>query len=64
MYETPPVSMAPPNTKTNSTMRAIGVTAVVMIVSGLRRMWRSERPVRTVVSPKKWVVLMTVPHFP
>nr|BFF10470.1 hypothetical protein GCM10025699_17730 [Microbacterium flavescens] len=32
---------------------ATGVTAVVMIVSGLRRMWRSDRPVRTAVSPRK-----------
>ncbi len=29
---------------------AIGVTAVVMMVSGLRRMWRSDRLVRVVVS--------------
>src|SRR5690349_18667037 len=36
---------------------AIGVTAVVMIVSGLRRMWRSDRFVRTVVSPRAWMVM-------
>src|SRR5262245_1619776 len=41
-------------------MRATGVTAVVMIVSGLRRMWRSERPVRTVVSLRTWVADMSV----
>ena len=29
------VSIAPPNTYTNSSISAIGVTAVVMIVSGL-----------------------------
>ncbi len=32
---------------------AIGVIAVVMIVSGLRRMWRSDRLSRTAVSWKK-----------
>ena len=41
---------------------AIGVTAVVMIVSTLRVMCRRERPVRSAVSLKKWVVLMTGPH--
>ena len=34
-----------------------------MIVSGLRRMWRSERPVRTAVSPRTWVVI-GVPFVP
>ncbi|MHB8891540.1 MAG: hypothetical protein ACYC65_05785, partial [Candidatus Limnocylindrales bacterium] len=37
---------------------AIGVIAVVMIVSALRVMWRRDRPVRTAVSPKKWVVIV------
>ena len=32
--------------------------AVVMMVSGLRVMWRRERPVRTAVSPKKCVVMV------
>jgi hypothetical protein len=36
---------------------------VVMIVSGLRRMWRSERWVRTAVSPSTWVVI-AVPFVP
>jgi hypothetical protein len=35
---TPPVSIAPPKTYTNISSIAIGVIAVVMIVSGLRRM--------------------------
>ena len=34
---------------------AIGMTAVVMMVSGLRVMWRSDRPGRTAVSLKKMV---------
>jgi hypothetical protein len=34
-------------------MRAIGMRAVVMMVSGLRVMWRRDRPSRTAVSPKK-----------
>ena len=36
---------------------AIGMIAVVMMVSGLRVMWRRDRPVRTAVSPKKCVVI-------
>ena len=32
--------------------------AVVMMVSGLRVMWRMDRPVKTVVSPKKCVVIV------
>jgi hypothetical protein len=46
--------MAPPNTYTNSSMKAIGMSVVVMMVSRLRMMWRSERRVRTAVSPKKF----------
>ena len=34
-------------------MKAIGMIVVVMIVSGLRVMWRRDRPCRTAVSPKK-----------
>ena len=52
------MSIAPPNTNTNSTMMATGVTAVVMIVSGLRMMCRSDRPVSTPVSAKKCVVIV------
>ena len=37
----------------NSSMKAIGMTAVVMIVSGLRAMCRNDRPNRTVLSPRK-----------
>ena len=37
-------------------MMAIGVITVVMMVSGLRVMWRRDRPVRTAVSPKTCVV--------
>jgi hypothetical protein len=41
----------------NSSMKAIGMTAVVMMVSGLRAMWRSDRPVSRAVSPRKrWVI--------
>ena len=29
------------------------MTAVVMMVSGLRVMWRRDRPSKTAVSPKK-----------
>jgi len=36
---------------------AIGVMAVVMIVSGLRRMWRRDRFSRTAVSWKTYVVI-------
>lgn len=45
-----PESIAPPKTNTNSSMSATGVMAVVMIVSGLRRMWRRDLPVSTEVS--------------
>src|SRR5262245_48913893 len=38
-------------------MRAIGVIATVMMVSGLRVMWRRDRPVRSAVSPRKCVVI-------
>src|ERR1700730_18326403 len=31
------------------------MTAVVMMVSGLRVMWRMDRPSRTAVSPKKFL---------
>src|SRR5215475_8166869 len=34
-------------------MKAIGMIVVVMMVSRLRMMWRSERRVRMAVSPKK-----------
>src|SRR4030095_16418565 len=40
-------------------MMAIGMTAVVMMVSGLRVMWRRDRPVRTAVLSKKCVVMVT-----
>src|ERR1035441_10158004 len=39
-------------------MRAIGMIATVMMVSGLRVMWRMVRPSRTAVSPKKCVVIV------
>jgi hypothetical protein len=39
-------------------MRAIGVIATVMMVSGLRVMWRMVRPSKTAVSPKKCVVIV------
>src|SRR5699024_11893162 len=55
------VSMAPPNTYTNISMIAIGMTAAVMMVSGLRAMWRKDRPVRVAVSLRAWVV-MVVPY--
>ncbi|WP_425553231.1 hypothetical protein [Gryllotalpicola koreensis] len=50
---------------------AIGVTAVVTMVSKLRAMWVSERRVSTAVSLTKWVrgmpmavlVVMTAPCF-
>src|SRR3989440_10824067 len=38
-------------------MNAIGMIAVVMMVSGLRLMWRRDRPSRTAVSPKKCFVI-------
>ena len=41
---------------------AIGVIAVVMMVSMLRVTCRMVRPVRTAVSPKKCVV-MVFPYF-
>ena len=34
------------------------MTTVVMMVSGLRLMWRRDLPSRTVVSPKKWLVMV------
>src|SRR5262245_33623416 len=37
---------------------AIGVIAVVMMVSRLRVTWRMVRPVRTAVSPKKCVAIV------
>src|SRR6266851_2571192 len=43
-------------------MMAIGVIAVVMMVSRLRVTWRMVRPVRTAVSPKKCVAIV-VPYF-
>ena len=43
-------------------MMAIGMIAVVMMVSGLRVTWRMVRPVRTAVSPTKCVAMM-VPYF-
>src|SRR3984957_6221395 len=43
-------------------MIAIGMTAVVMMVSGLRVTWRMVRPVRTAVSPKKCVT-MVISYF-
>jgi hypothetical protein len=55
-----PVLIAPPKTYTNSSIMAIGVTAVVMIVSGLRRMWLRDRPVRTAVSPKKCLLMVSL----
>ena len=36
---------------------AIGMIAVVMMVSRLRVMWRRDRPCRTAVSPRKCVVI-------
>src|SRR5918995_512367 len=38
-------------------MRAIGMIVVVMMVSGLRVMWRRDRPVSRAVSPKKRLVI-------
>jgi hypothetical protein len=58
-YEPAPGWIAPPNTYTNSSMRAIGMIVTVMMVSMLRVMWRMDRPSKTAVSPKKWVVIMT-----
>src|SRR3954453_14776774 len=49
-YESEPELIAPPKTYTKSSMNAIGMIAVVMIVSRLRVMWRRERPVRAAVS--------------
>jgi hypothetical protein len=37
---------------------AIGMIVVVMMVSGLRMMWRRDRPSRTAVSPKKRVLIV------
>src|SRR4051812_4822791 len=37
---------------------AIGVMTVVMMVSTLRVTWRRVRPVSTLVSPKKYVVIV------
>jgi hypothetical protein len=34
------------------------VIVVVMMVSGLRKMWRMDRPSRTALSPKKRVVIV------
>src|SRR5215207_2864780 len=42
-------------------MKAIGMIVVVMMVSGLRVMWRRDRPCRTAVSPKKCLVIV-VPY--
>src|SRR6266540_3177306 len=43
-------------------MRAIGMIVVVMMVSGLRVMWRRDRPVRRAVSPRKrWVIAVPLP---
>src|ERR1700753_1632691 len=39
-------------------MMAIGVIAVVMMVSGLRVTWRIVRPARTAVSPKACVAMV------
>src|SRR3981081_1015748 len=39
-------------------MKAIGMITVVMMVSGLRVMWRSERPSRTAVSPRKCLFII------
>src|SRR6204780_348804 len=39
-------------------MIAIGMIAVVMMVSGLRVTWRMVRPVRTAVSPKVCVAIV------
>src|SRR5215204_973231 len=39
-------------------MKAIGMIVVVMMVSGLRVMWRRDRPVRTAVLSKKCVVMV------
>src|SRR4030095_9071699 len=38
-------------------MKAIGMIVVVMMVSGLRVMWRRDRPVSRAVSPKKRLVI-------
>ena len=54
-----PESIAPPKTNTNRSMSATGVMAVVMIVSGLRRMCRSDRPVSVAVSAITCVVMRT-----
>jgi hypothetical protein len=42
---------------------AIGMIVVVMMVSGLRVMWRRDRPSRTAVSPKKCVVIVVLYLF-
>jgi hypothetical protein len=38
-------------------MRAIGMIETVMMVSGLRAMWRMDRPSKTTVSPGKCLVI-------
>src|SRR6266542_682938 len=57
-YECVPVLIAPPNTYTNSSRKAIGMIVVVMMVSRLRVMWRRDRPSRMAVSPKKCLVIV------
>src|SRR5512133_2998104 len=42
-------------------MMAIGMIVVVMMVSGLRMMWRRDRPVSRAVSPRKRLVI-AVPY--
>jgi hypothetical protein len=39
-------------------MKPIGMIVVVMIVSGLREMWRRDRPSRMAVSSKKCLVIV------
>src|SRR6266540_4526628 len=39
-------------------MMAIGMIVVVMMVSGLRVMWRRDRPVSRAVSPRKRLVIV------
>src|SRR5579864_2512286 len=43
-------------------MKAIGMIAVVMMVSRLRAMWRRDRPSRTQVSPKNCTVILSPLH--
>src|SRR5215218_11210137 len=38
-------------------MKAIGMIVVVMMVSGLRMMWRRDRPVSRAVSPRKRLLI-------